>query len=135
MKTLIWLTFVLLAGLWTGLVALTAQVTEWLLSAVASGQVTDLAAAAGQWPVPAWLGAWADTAWLQALQAALVGGVQWLGQVLPSAGGLMDWIGPLLWATWALVMLSLLAAALLGHWLLGKLKGGLSTATPGSHVR
>jgi hypothetical protein len=31
--------------------------------------------------------------------------VQWLGQVLPSAGGLMGWISPLLWIGWGLVML------------------------------
>lgn len=124
MKTLIWLVFFLLACLWTGLVALTVQVADWLLAAVASDQVGDLAAAAGQWPAPAWLGAWADPAWLQALQASLLSGVQWLGQVLPSVSGLMGWISPLLWTVWALVMLSLLAAALLGHWMTGRFGAG-----------
>ena len=46
MKAMIWVAFVLLAGLWTGLVALTVQVTDWLLAAMASGQATDLATAA-----------------------------------------------------------------------------------------
>lgn len=121
MKTMIWLAFFLLAGLWTGLVALTAQVTDWLLAAMASGQATDLATAAGQWPVPAWLAPWVDPAWLQGLQAAWVNAVQWLAQVLPSAGGLMGWITPLLWTGWGLVMLLLLVCAVAGHWLAGRL--------------
>ena len=121
MKALLWVAFVVLAGIWTGLVALTAQITDWLLAAMASGQATDLANVAGQWPVPAWLGLWVDTAWLQSLQAAWVDVVQWLGQVLPSAGGLMGWIGPLLWIGWGLVMLLLLVCAVAGHWLLGRM--------------
>jgi hypothetical protein len=121
MKIMIWVAFLVLAGLWTGLVALTVQVTDWLLAAVASGQASDLASAAGQWPVPAWLALWVDTAWLQDLQAAWVGVVQWLGQVLPSADGLMAWITPLLWTGWALVMLLLLVCAVAGHWLASRL--------------
>lgn len=130
MKTLLWIAFFLLAGLWTGLVALTAQITDWLLATMASGQVTDLANVAGQWPMPAWLGLWIDTAWLQGLQTAWVDVVQWLSQVLPSAGGLMGWISPLLWIGWALVMLLLLVCAVAGHWLLGRL--GKSTALRGA---
>jgi len=121
MKAMIWIAFALLAGLWTGLVALTAQVTDWLLAAMVSGQATDLATAAGQWTVPAWLALWVDTAWLQGLQAAWVDVVQWLGQVMPSADGLMGWITPLLWTGWALVMLLLLVCAVAGHWLVGRL--------------
>jgi hypothetical protein len=121
MKILLWCVFVLLAGLWTGLVALTAQVTEWVLAALGSGQVTDLAQVAGQWPVPAWLALWVDTAWLQALQAALVSGVQWVAQGLPFAAGLLGWITPLLWFVWGLVLCLMLAFAIAGHWLVGRL--------------
>jgi len=121
MKTMVWVAFVLLASLWTGLVALTGQATDWLLTAMASGQATDLATAASQWPVPAWLALWVDTGWLQGLQTAWMGAVQWLGQVMPSADGLMGWISPLLWTGWALVMLLLLTCAVAGHWLAGRL--------------
>lgn len=121
MKSMLWLAVALLAGLWTGLVALTAQVTDWLLGAPVAGPLTDLATRAGAWPVPAWLALWVDTAWLQGLQSAWVALVQWLAQVLPSADGLMGWITPLLWTGWALGMLLLLACALAGHWLLGRL--------------
>jgi len=121
MKALIWSLFVLLAGLWTGLVALTVQVTDWVLAAMASGQVGDIAGAVGDIPVPAWLALWVDTAWLQAVQAALVDMVQWVTQWLPSAAGLLGWIAPLMWVVWGLVMLILLVSALLGHWLVGRL--------------
>lgn len=123
MKALIWVVFLVFAGLWTGLVALSAQLTEWLLGALASGQVNDLASAAGQWPVPEWLGPWVDTAWLQAVQAATVDMLQWLGQVLPGADSLMGWITPLLWTVWLLVLLGMLLLAALGHWLVGRFSG------------
>lgn len=122
MKVMVWLAFLFLAGLWSGLVALTAQVTDWLLAAMASGQVTDLATVAGQWPAPLWLALWVDTAWLQGLRAAWVDVVQWLSLMLPSVDGLVGWITPLLWAGWALGMLLLLAIAVAGHWLVGRLR-------------
>ena len=120
MKAIVWLVFLVLTAFWTGLVALTEQLSQWLLASMASGQVGELATVAGQWPVPAWLGFWVDTAWLQGLQEAGVGLVQWLGQVLPSSQGLMSWISPLLWLGWGLGTLLLLVAAVMGHMLLGQ---------------
>ncbi len=120
MKAIVWLVFLVLTAFWTGLVALTEQLSQWLLASMASGQVGELATVAGQWPVPAWLGFWVDTAWLQGLQEAGVGLVQWLGQVLPSSQGLMSWISPLLWLGWGLGALLLLVAAVMGHMLLGQ---------------
>lgn len=132
MKALIWGVFGLLALCWTGVAAGSVQITEWLLTLVASGQATDVATAAGQWPVPAWLAVWIDPAWLKAMQGAWLGMVQWLGQVLPGAGGLMAWITPLVWTVWALGMLCLLVPALALHWLSGRLKTptSLRAATP-----
>ena len=126
MKALIWVIFLVFAGLWTGLVALAAQVTEWLLAAMAAGQVSDVATTATQWPVPAWLALWVDPAWVQGLQAASVELVQWMEQVLPSASGLMGWIGPLLWTGWGLGMVLLLVFAGAGHWLVGRFTAGSS---------
>lgn len=122
MKVMLWLAFVLLAGLWTGFVVLATQATDWLLASMASGQVTDLATVAGHWPVPAWLALWVDTAWLQGLQAIGVNLVQWLGQLVVSADGLMGWITPLMWSGWALGMLLLLAFAVAGHSLVGRMR-------------
>lgn len=120
MKAIVWLVFLVLTAFWTGLVALTEQLSQWLLASMASGQVGELATVAGQWPVPAWLGFWVDTAWLQSLQEAGVGLVQWLSNVMPSSQGLMSWISPLLWLGWGLGTLFLLVAAVMGHLLLGQ---------------
>lgn len=118
MKAIVWLVFLVLTAFWTGLVALTEQLSQWLLTSMALGQVGELATVAGQWPVPAWLGFWVDTALLQSLQEAGVGMVQWLGQVLPSSQGLMRWISPVLWLGWGLGTTLLLVAAIIGHMLL-----------------
>jgi hypothetical protein len=120
MKALVWVVFLILTAFWTGLVALTEQLSQWLLASMVSGQVGELATVAGQWPVPAWLGFWVDTAWLQSLQEAGVGLVQWLSNVMPSSQGLMSWISPLLWVSWGLGTLLLLVAAVMGHMLLGR---------------
>ena len=120
MKALVWVVFLILTAFWTGLVALTEQLSQWLLASMAAGQVGELATLAGQWPVPAWLGFWVDTAWLKSLQEAGVGLVQWLSNVLPSSQGLMSWISPLLWLDWGLGTLLLLVAAVMGHMLLGQ---------------
>lgn len=122
MKALIWGVFGLLALCWTGLAAASVEITEWLLGMAGSGQVTDVATAAGQWPVPAWLALWIDPAWVTTMQGAWLGLVQWLGQVLPSSGGLMGWVTPLVWTAWALGMVCLLVPAVALHWLAGKLR-------------
>lgn len=127
MKALIWIVFLLLAAFWTGLVMLTGQVSEWVVGSLASGQVTDLAATAGQIPVPAWLALWVDTAWLKEMQTFGISFVQWLGQVLPSVDGLMTWVTPLLWVGWGLGMIAMLVGAVAAHWLLGKGQGMSST--------
>ena len=120
MKALVWVVFLILTAFWTGLVALTEQLSQWLLASMAKGQVGELATVAGQWPVPAWLGFWVDTAWLKSLQELGVGLVQWLSQVMPSSQGLMGWISPLLWLGWGAGTLVLLVGAVLGHLLIGK---------------
>lgn len=130
MKPLIWGVFGLLALCWTGLAAASVEITQWLLSLVASGQVTDAATAAGQWPVPAWLSAWVDPAWLKTLQTAWLGMVQWLGRVLPSSGGLMAWVTPMVWFVWALGMLCLLVPAIGLHWLAGRYTSSMAARTP-----
>lgn len=120
MKTLLWMVFLLLTAFWTGLVALTEQLSQWLLASMAGGQISELATLAGQWPVPAWLGFGIDTAWLTSLQASAVALMQWLGQVMPSSPSLMQWLTPLLWLAWALGAAFLLLCAVLGHWVLGQ---------------
>lgn len=120
MKTLIWVTFAVLAALWTGFIAMSAGMVGWLLSAVADGQIGQAAQTVAQWPVPAWLALWVDVGLLESLQAQWLQAVQWLSDVLPSAGALTGWVVPLLWLVWGVVGLCLLAAAGAGHWLVGR---------------
>ena len=128
MKTALWIVFALLAALWTGAVLVSAELTGWLASTVASGQAGDVITNVGQWPVPAWLGLWVDPAWIQGLQAAWVEVMGWLGQSGPALGGVVGWLIPLMWIVWGVVMLLMLAAAVAGHFLLGKFSrlGGMS---------
>jgi uncharacterized protein involved in cysteine biosynthesis len=118
MRTLIWLVAGLLAVVWTGMVALSVELSGWLLNAVASAPA--VGAATGPLPVPTWLAPWVDTEWFAALQVLWMNGAQWLAQWVPGAGGLMEWITPLLWTGWALGLLPLLAFALFLHWLAGR---------------
>jgi hypothetical protein len=120
MKILIWCGFVLLTLLWTGGVALMALITEWLLMAAASGQVTDLLNHAEKWPVPAWLGLWVDTGLVQSLQASMVDMAQWFIAVMPSSANAVGWIIPVFWIIWGIVTFMLLAAAIFAHWLVNK---------------
>ncbi|PND32711.1 hypothetical protein C1I89_16875 [Achromobacter pulmonis] len=120
MKKIIWLAFAVLAALWTGLVALTLQLTDWVLASVASAQVPGTALDTSQWVAPAWAAAWVDPAWLQGLQSALVWAAQGLNQVLPMAGSLGTLISVLGWIFWGFIMAGLLVVALILHWLAGK---------------
>ena len=120
MKIALWIVFALLAALWTGMVLVSAELTGWLATTVASGQAGDVISNVGQWPLPAWLALLIDPAWVQGLQAAWVQVMGWLGQSGPALGGVVSWLIPLMWIVWGVVMLTMLAAAVAGHFLLGK---------------
>jgi hypothetical protein len=121
MKTALWIVFALLAALWTGTVLVSAELTGWLASTVASGAAGDVINNVGQWPLPAWLALWIDPAWVQGMQAAWVQVMGWLGQSGPALGSVVSWLIPLIWVVWGVVLLLMLAATVAGHFLLGKL--------------
>lgn len=124
MKWLLWSVVALAALFWTGLVAVGAQLSDWLAGVVASGQAVEVARGAAQWPVPAWLGLWVDPAWVALLQQAWADAFTWLSDLLPAtpgwAGSLLGWVAPLLWVVWALGLglMLLLAGGL--HWLMAR---------------
>ena len=120
MKKIVWLAFAVLAALWTGLVALTLQLTDWVLASVASAQVPGAALDTSQWVPPDWAAAWVDPAWLQSLQSGLVWAAQGLNQVLPMAGSLGTLIAVVGWIFWGFIIAGLLVLALILHWLAGK---------------
>ena len=124
MRWLLWSVVALAALFWTGLVAVGAQLSDWLAGVVASGQAVDLARGAAQWPMPAWLALWVDPAWVALLQQVWADAFTWLSDLLPAtagwAGSLLGWVAPLLWVVWALVLglMLLLAGGL--HWLMAR---------------
>ena len=120
MKLALWIVFAIIAALWTGTALVFAELTSWLATSVASGQAGDVITNAGQWPVPAWLGLFVDAAWIEGMQAAWVQVMGWFGQSGPALGGVVSWLIPLIWIVWGLVMLMMLAAAVGGHFLIGK---------------
>lgn len=120
MKTAIWAVFALLALCWTGMAAVSVQLTDWLLATLATDAAGAAVSASAAWPVPAWLALWIDPQAIEALQAAWADAVRWLGAVLPSAGGLAGWLSAAIWVVWGLGIAGLLALAGVLHWLAGK---------------
>lgn len=120
MKTLIWAVFALLALCWTGMAAVSVQITDWLLATVATDAAGAVVSGTAAWPVPAWLAVWVDPQAVEALQLAWADAVKWLGAVLPSAGGLAGWVSAAVWIVWGFGLIALLALAGVLHWLVGK---------------
>ena len=125
MKTLLWAFAALIATAWTGAVALAVQLTEWAIAELGSGRLTSGAWGRESWPAPAWLTLWVDPFAVQALQAAWLTGWSWMAEHAPRFTGALDWLPPLMWAVWGLVVLCLLGVAGLLHWLIHR-----GTSTP-----
>lgn len=126
MKTLVWALTALIATVWTGAVALAVQLTEWVMAGLASGQLGHGAWGQAPWPAPAWLTLWIDPAAVQALQSAWLTAWDWMARNAPSFNGALDWLPPLMWVVWGVVVLCMVALAGLLHWLIGR-----TTAQPG----
>lgn len=114
MKILIWSAFVFIALLWSaaawGLVALTQAAAQ----AAAAGAAADLVRQLTQWPLPAWLSLWVDTAWVLAAQQALAAALDTMHGAWPQVAAAAGWVVPLIWLFWGagLTLLLLLAGGL-----------------------
>jgi hypothetical protein len=120
MKLLMWASTALVALLWTLMVAVTASLANWL--AGSADQAVGGLQAISQGPTPAWLALWLDPALLEPLKAMVVWGMDLLVTATPWLTPLLAWVAPLLWVVWAVVMLLLLAMAVGGHLLVGRLR-------------
>ena len=120
MKLLLWAGIGLVAVFWTLMIAVSASLANWLAGS------SDIAAtkleAIAQWPAPAWLALWLDPALLQPIKDMTAWGMNLLATATPWLTPLLDWVAPLLWVVWAVVMLMLVALAVGGHVLVGKLR-------------
>lgn len=132
MKFALWGVFVLLAALWTGGAALTAQVVTWSAQGLASGAAADIGNAAAAIAMPPWLAPWFDPAAWAALQETISATLDSLAALLPGIGGLVGWLAPLIWVFWGLGLVVLLAAALAGHWLIQRLHKPLNRQPQGA---
>ena len=120
MKLLIWASAVVVALLWTLMIAVMASLATWLVGS--ADQAVGGLQAISQWPMPAWLALWVDPALLEPVKAMVAGGMDLLVTATPWLTPLLAWIAPLLWLVWALVMVLLLVIAVAGHLLVGKLR-------------
>lgn len=120
MKLLIWASAVVVALLWTLMIAVMASLATWLVGS--ADQAVGGLQAISQWPMPAWLALWGDPALLEPVKAMVAGGMDLLVTATPWLTPLLAWIAPLLWVVWALVMVLLLVIAVAGHLLVGKLR-------------
>lgn len=125
MKILMWAGTGLVAVLWTLMIAVMASLANWL--AGSADQAAGGLQAISQWPVPAWAALWIDPALLEPVKAIMVWGMDLLVTATPWLTPLLAWVAPLLWVVWAVVMLSLLAIAIGGHFLIGKLRPAVIT--------
>lgn len=119
MKTLIWSLFILILALWTGTTLLTVHLVDWIGQSFGSALPADLGVVLNTLPVPPWLAVWIDPAWIQSLQAGLVGIIEGISLSVPYFASAIGWLNPLIWAIWGLGALALFIFAAAGHWLVG----------------
>jgi len=130
-KALLWSAFVLLGSLWTAVAALTARLARWLLETATGAGAAEALGSAVRAPLPEALVPWIDPVWLAVPRELALDAVQWAQQFAPSPEALMGWVSPLVWTVWGLGMLPLLAATLLGHWLISRNARAPVRAEPG----
>jgi len=102
MKTIIWSLFILILATWTGMTLLTVYLVDWIVQSFGSTLPTDLGVALDTIPVPPWLAIWIDPAWIQSIQAGLVGLIEGITQTVPFFASAISWLSPLIWAIWGL---------------------------------
>lgn len=131
MKIVIWTLTALIATVWTGLVALAVQLTEWAIHGLASGQPGTGWWGQAPWPAPDWLAFWIDPAAVQALKTAWLAAWGWMAHNAPGLAGGLDWLLPLMWVVWGLVLLCVVAVAGLLHWLVVRTTASPANRQPG----
>lgn len=120
MKIVLWSAVAVLGLLWTGLAALGASFVGWGATVLASGGAAEWARAAAQWPVPGWISLWVDPQAIQAMQEAVLWGLQALQSSLPWVASAVGLLVPLVWVTWGLGVLLLVVLGAVAHVLIGR---------------
>ena len=118
MKLLIWSCFLVLSLLWTGMAVVAVNVSDWALGLLGSGAPLGNQVAALN--LPAWVGLWVQPEWIAAIQATMTGVFSMIQPWLPSTDTLGTVVSALVWLSWGLGVLVLLALAAGGHWFLAR---------------
>jgi len=117
MKIIIWAGFCVLAMLWTLGALILVELVQWGAQVIASGAALELGSTAAQWPAPAWLALWLDPAMIKAAQEMLLTGFEAFRSGLPWIGSAVGWLVPLVWISWGIGVVLLLAMAMGATWL------------------
>ena len=113
MKLLIWSVFLVLTLLLNGLAMITVNVSDWALNMLNNGAALGDQIAALN--LPAWVALWVQPEWITALQTTVVGLFSMVQPWLPSPDTLGSVMAVLVWLTWGVGALVLLALAITGH--------------------
>jgi len=122
MVALTWGVFAVLALLWTGGAAMAAALAGWTAQAIADGTAAGAAREVASIPVPQWMALWMDTAFIEAVQSALLWAVESGRHALPFVGTAAGWLVPMVWIAWAIGLVVLLAVALTAHLLVRRFR-------------
>lgn len=115
MKKIIWLSFAVLAGLWTLTISLLLRASDWMLGTIAAARLPQ-----GSVEIPQAVSPWMDSGLMHFLQQSLLEMAQLANSILPMAGGLSAVISVVAWLFWGFVMVCLLVLAVALHWLAGR---------------
>lgn len=120
MKLLVWGVTVVVALVWSAVMALLATVSNWVAQSAdqVAGNVKDLSALT----LPPWVDVWLDPSWREALVAFATWSQEALAWVTPWIGPVLEWVAPLLWVVWGFGMLGLVLLAVGGHFLIGRMR-------------
>jgi hypothetical protein len=123
MKIALWIAFALLALLWTGGAAVTAQVVAWSASGLAAGGVAQVGGTVASLAIPVWLAPWVDAAAWTAIQQGVAGTLVAVSGSLPLLGTAVGWLVTLVWICWGVGLAIMLVLTGLAHWLIGRFNG------------
>lgn len=125
-RQLVWAGLGVVAVAATLLAGLASVVVDLVSGWIGGGALKEAAGTATQLPVPEWLSAWIDPAWVRAMQSLAQQLLHLGGDLLPMLGqgiGLLTW---LIWGLWAVLMLVLVFAGLKVHLLVGESQRGVT---------
>jgi hypothetical protein len=114
MKLLIWSSFLILTLLWTGMAVVAVSISNWAMGLLGNG--TALSDQVAELNVPAWVSLWVPPELLAAIQGTVTGTLTMVGPWLPSPDALGSLMSVLVWVTWGVGALLLLALAVGAHW-------------------